>query len=119
VTSAGNDGVDLDGALGDFPCEFGGPDSPSGRPLPNIVCAGSSTSADTRSDFSNHGSDSVHLFAPGTSIGSTYPTWAPLAPRETFDPAVPSWTAGGSPNTWGRAANPSVENGSGSGATSR
>jgi len=112
VTSAGNDGVDLDGSPAAFPCEFGGPDSPSGRPLANIVCVGSSTSDDTRSSFSNHGSGSVHLFAPGTSIGSTYPTWVSLAPKETFDPAVTGWTGGGSPNTWGRADNPSAANGS-------
>jgi subtilisin family serine protease len=112
VTSAGNNAVDLDGELADFPCEFGGPDTPSGRPLPNIVCVGSSTSVDTRSGFSNHGSEAVHLYAPGTSIGSSYPTWTPLASRETFDPALTGWTGGGSPNTWGRAANPSADNGS-------
>ena len=112
VVAAGNNGLDLDGGAGFFPCEFGGVDSPSGRPLPNIVCVGSSASDDTRSDFSNHGNESVHLFAPGSSIGSTYPSWSLNAPVETFDPALTGWTAGGSPNTWGRAANPSEDDGS-------
>ena len=113
VVAAGNWGSDLDDRYSDdFPCEFGGPESPVGRPLLNIVCVGASTGDDEPVDYSNYGSESVHLFAPGTSIGSTYPSWALIAPVETFDPALTGWTTAGNPNSWGRAANPSDNDGS-------
>jgi subtilisin family serine protease len=39
--------------------------------FPNVLVVGSSTSNDTISQFSNYGSTSVHLFAPGEDIIST------------------------------------------------
>ena len=39
----------------------------------NQLCVGSSTEDDSRSSFSNYDSNFVHVFAPGSSILSTYP----------------------------------------------
>ena len=39
----------------------------------NQLCVGSTTSSDARSGFSNYDSKYVHVFAPGSSIRSTYP----------------------------------------------
>ena len=39
----------------------------------NQLCVGSSTEYDSRSPFSNYDSNFVHVFAPGSSILSTYP----------------------------------------------
>ena len=98
VVAAGNEAKDLDGADSEFPCEYDGPDSPYAA-LANIVCVGSSNPLDNRSGFSNHGTESVHLFAPGSEIRSAYPTRSLVVPIATFDPTVTGWTAGGSPNT--------------------
>jgi len=40
--------------------------------LPNVVCVGSINSNGARSSFSNYGQNSVHLFAPGEFILSTF-----------------------------------------------
>ena len=40
---------------------------------PNLLCVASSTKDDSRSYFSNYGTDYVHVFAPGSYILSTYP----------------------------------------------
>jgi len=45
---------------------------PGGYNLDNIVCVASTTNNDTRSSFSNYGSTSVDLGAPGSTIYSTY-----------------------------------------------
>jgi subtilisin family serine protease len=107
LVAAGNSNLDLDGTSSSFPCEFGGPDSPFGA-LAGIVCVGSSTNGDTRSGFSNHGTESVHLFAPGSSILSSVPGFTGVVPPEDFDPTTTGWTAGGTPGTWGRTGAPGV-----------
>jgi hypothetical protein len=65
VTSAGNNGANNDlnnnSSL----------DEPSIYGLPNVISVGSTQSNDTRSSHSNFGLQSVHLFAPGSSILST------------------------------------------------
>ena len=40
---------------------------------PNLLCVASSTQYDKMSSFSNYGQHFVHVFAPGSSIYSTYP----------------------------------------------
>jgi len=61
VCAAGNDSTD---AYNNYP---------SSVDLPNVISVGSSTSSETISYFSNYGSTSVDLFAPGSSIRSTLP----------------------------------------------
>lgn len=62
VFAAGNSGRNID---------TGAPHFPSSYTLPTILSVASSTSTDTRSSFSNYGTTSVDLAAPGSSILST------------------------------------------------
>ncbi len=63
VAAAGNDGTDND-AVAHWP---------SNVDLDNVIAVGSSDEADGMSYFSNYGETTVDLFAPGSSIVSTYP----------------------------------------------
>lgn len=63
VFAAGNNGRNID---------TGAPHYPSSYTLPTILAVASSTSTDARSSFSNFGTTSVDLAAPGSSIFSTY-----------------------------------------------
>jgi len=63
VVAAGNDGANVD-ATATYPCAY--PDA-------NIVCVAASDQNDALADFSNFGSTSVDLAAPGELIGSTWP----------------------------------------------
>lgn len=61
VAAAGNNALDID-ASPNYPANYA-----------NVISVGSSDSYDERSSFSNYGSRSVELFAPGSSILSTFP----------------------------------------------
>ena len=63
VTSAGNDNKNIDSST-NYPASFD---------VNNMIVVGSHTSSGDRSDFSNYGSKSVDIFAPGSSIYSTVP----------------------------------------------
>ncbi|SDM97107.1 Serine protease, subtilisin family [Geodermatophilus siccatus] len=62
VVAAGNDARDRDAD----------PLYPASLTEANVVTVGSSTAADTRSDFSAWGAGSVDLFAPGTTVFTTW-----------------------------------------------
>jgi subtilisin family serine protease len=63
VAAAGNENADNDAAgRGSWPCN---------DPAPNVLCVGASTTAETRASFSNYGSKSVDLVAPGQDLRST------------------------------------------------
>jgi subtilisin family serine protease len=62
VVAAGNDARDRDAA----------PLYPASLTEANVMTVGSSTAADTRSDFSAWGAGSVDLFAPGTTVFTTW-----------------------------------------------
>lgn len=62
VFAAGNNGRNID---------TGAPHYPASYNLPTILSVASSTSTDARSSFSNFGTTSVDLAAPGSSIYST------------------------------------------------
>ena len=62
VFAAGNNGRNID---------TGAPHYPSSYTLPTILAVASSTSTDARSSFSNFGTTSVDLAAPGSGIFST------------------------------------------------
>lgn len=64
IAAAGNESANND-TTSSFPANF---------TFDNIVSVGSSTSSDTRSSFSNFGSTSVDVFAPGDGIVSTWNT---------------------------------------------
>jgi subtilisin family serine protease len=66
VVAAGNDGVDNDGGNPHVPCNI---------TEPNLVCVAATTQDDDLADFSNFGTTSVDLGAPGTNILSTWPSY--------------------------------------------
>jgi subtilisin family serine protease len=64
VVAAGNTGANIDNGGGaSYPCQY---------PLANVLCVGASDQADQISSFSNRGASSVDVFAPGSSIVSTW-----------------------------------------------
>jgi subtilisin family serine protease len=86
VTAAGNGSRDLDrGATGAWPCS---------TPHPNVVCVGATDHADRPAEFSNVGSASVDLFAPGTSVLSTYAGERQVFGDEFEDAVADGWTLG-------------------------
>lgn len=48
------------------------PYTPASIYLPAVIIVGAVNSTDARASFSNYGSNTVHLFAPGVNIGSTF-----------------------------------------------
>jgi len=61
VVAAGNDGRNVEGSPS-WPCNID---------LDNVICVAASSNTDTRASFSNFGSTSVDLAAPGVDIWST------------------------------------------------
>ncbi len=78
VAAAGNNGADTDAAP-NYPANY-----------PGVLSVGSSDALDLRSSFSNYGTASVEVFAPGTSIVSTYPggTYKSLSGTSMATPQV-------------------------------
>ncbi|HSG06015.1 MAG TPA: S8 family peptidase, partial [Nitrospiria bacterium] len=64
VTSAGNDGANVDVTV-DYPCT---------STQPNVVCVAATDQNDLRPAFSSYGATSVDLGAPGVNILSTVPS---------------------------------------------
>ena len=82
---------------------------PASYNLPNIISVAASDQYDNLADFSNYGSTSVHLAAPGVAIYSTVPEFAYGSPvtvySENFDSAygdlpILGWGKGGARSTW-------------------
>ena len=74
VFSAGNGGIDGVGddndALPQYPCNYA---------TTRIVCVAATNQNDARASFSNFGTTSVDLAAPGVAVYSTIPTFADVA----------------------------------------
>lgn len=82
VFAAGNEGWDLDGpAKNAFPCEL----HRSPVSAKNVLCVGATDELDGLATFSNHGSESVHLAAPGSAILSAAPTYRTVWGPDGFD----------------------------------
>ncbi len=62
VTSAGNDGSNLDETKNSYPCLYT-------NDFENVICVGASTKENNLFDFSNYGKKSVDLTAPGYAFG--------------------------------------------------
>jgi subtilisin family serine protease len=62
VAAAGNDGTNDDGSTKNYPSSYA---------LPNIIAVAATDSSDNLASFSNYGTTSVHLAAPGEAIEST------------------------------------------------
>jgi subtilisin family serine protease len=79
VAAAGNGGAN-DDANPFYPAAFASS---------NVVAVGASTSFDQRASFSNYGATNVDLFAPGSSIVSTYQgSYAPVSGTSMAAPHV-------------------------------
>lgn len=63
VASAGNAGTDIDAT----------PHYPASYDLPNVIAVGATDNSDVRAGFSNYGTSTVDLYAPGVGIMSTVP----------------------------------------------
>jgi hypothetical protein len=68
VIAAGNDSLNNDlSPVRSLPCVTS---------AANVLCVGATTNTDARATFSNYGTTTVDLFAPGNAIISTFPTGA-------------------------------------------
>lgn len=76
VVAASNEGTDNDGGVHHYPCDYD---------LDNILCVAATDQNDGLASFSNWGTTSVDVGAPGTNTYSTYPG---EAFGDTFDEAV-------------------------------
>jgi thermitase len=68
VVAAGNGGTD---GIGDN-VDGGSPTYPCASAAANVLCVGATDDNDVRASFSNYGTTSVDLFAPGVDIVSTW-----------------------------------------------
>ncbi len=91
VAAAGNDGQDNDLI----------PHYPSGYNLDNIISVAATDQNDQLCSWSNYGSGSVHVAAPGLNIYSTRPGRKTLWSDNFDDGDIAGWTTGGTNNTWG------------------
>lgn len=80
VVAAGNDAANND-TTGSYPCDYN---------LDNIVCVAATDQNDQLASFSNYGTSSVQLAAPGVNIASAWPSdrWALLDGTSMATPHV-------------------------------
>jgi subtilisin family serine protease len=90
VAAAGNDGADNDQR----------PVGPCNVTAPNLICVAATDQNDELASFSNTGSKSVDLAAPGVNTLSTF-SRAPFF-EDDFEAELLEWTTGGTNDTWGR-----------------
>ena len=89
VVSAGNDATDNDAAP-QYPCNV---------TTANLICVAASTQSDGLASFSNYGTNSVDVAAPGTNILSTVP-----GPNGTYGLSYYQGTSMATPQVAGAAA---------------
>ena len=92
VFSAGNDGKNNDNPVGNYPCKLS-------VEFANVLCVAATNNKDELdAGYSNFGSVSVNLAAPGTDIQSTYPAYESLFFEDFSQPLSGRWTV---EDTWG------------------
>ncbi len=99
VAASGNDGKNND-VEKSYPAGY--KTDHKNQPLENILSVGASDNQDNAADFSNYGHQSVHVFAPGVEIISTYPVAKTPEGRQPY--AVMSGTSMATPYVSGIAA---------------
>jgi subtilisin family serine protease len=100
IAAAGNSGRDNDGGTHNYPSDFD---------LDNVIAVAATDQRDALASFSNYGTTSVDVGAPGTNIYSTVSGNSVLGTSylsENFEelapPGIPSgWVRGGTNNNWG------------------
>lgn len=94
AVAAGNVGTNNDRNR-DFPCSY---------PMRNIICAAATDQRDRLASFSNFGSTSVDLAAPGVNVLSALPArkFTPAMDEDFEEPLGLRWTVGGPGLKWGR-----------------
>ena len=91
VAAVGNDGTDNDGGTHHYPSDY---------TLVNILAVAATDSNDDLAGFSNFGTTSVDVGAPGVNTYSTVPGVS-TAWSDTFeDGNISGWTTGGVGTTW-------------------
>ncbi|MEX5282635.1 S8 family serine peptidase [Nitrospira tepida] len=106
VAAAGNDGEDND-SVPSFPANFSAPSVCGGQQkaaLANVIAVAATDQNDQLASFSNFGSTTVQVAAPGVRINSTKPTSnVTNVLFHSFDsnPTALGYTSGGTNNTWG------------------
>jgi len=106
VTAAGNEKSDNDN-VPSFPANFSAPSVCEGQQkaaLPNVIAVAATDQNDELASFSNFGSTTVQVAAPGVRINSTKPTSnVTNVLFHTFDsnPTGLGYVTGGTNNTWG------------------
>lgn len=95
VISAGNDSQNNE-AVHHYPCDYEPVTSGIVGAIDNVVCVAATNQADDLASFSDWGSASVDLGAPGTEILSTYPAQlGPIDDDFEVDNFSSRWTSGG------------------------
>jgi subtilisin family serine protease len=74
---------------------------PASYNLDNIIAVAATDQNDNLADFSNYGSSSVHVAAPGVSIYSTKPARQTVWSTNFDGGSMDGWGTGGTNNTWG------------------
>jgi len=90
VVAAGNNGNDIDAT----------PDYPASYTSTNIIAVAATDQSDNLASFSNFGTTSVDIAAPGTNIYSTIPARQDVWSDNFDDNDISDWTTGGTNNTW-------------------
>jgi subtilisin family serine protease len=98
VVAAGNDATDNEDTP-QYPCNHS---TDVDRPATNVVCVAASDRNDSLAWFSNFGSRSVHLAAPGTSVLSAQPVWSAHFDEGFETDVAGRWSTGGAGSAWGR-----------------
>jgi len=92
VAAAGNDGTNNDGGIHHYPSDFN---------LANIISVAATDPNDALASFSNYGSTSVDVGAPGVNTYSTVPSSISVWSDDFGDANISNWTTGGTGTGWG------------------